>query len=200
MRLYLDPGRYFPLVLLTDREARAQRAQRRRKHFRAVTVSVRDVTHYDRERARRRMKALRLRRPRRRASCLPGGWNSRRPCPFVGCRHHLYLDVNDRTGSIKFNFPDLEVGDLPETCALDVADRGGQTLEEVAELTNRTRERVRQVEQRALAVLGAILSDAGITAADLADAPPETEPPATSSGRGAGPRHQLGHLGARGPA
>ena len=50
------------------------------------------------------------------------------------------------------------------------------------------------------AVLGAILSDAGITAADLADAPPETEPPATSSGRGAGPRHQLGHLGARGPA
>ena len=65
---------------------------------------------------------------------------------------------------------------------------------------NQRRERVRQVEQRALAVLGAILSDAGITAADLADAPPETEPPATSSGRGAGPRHQLGHLGARGPA
>ena len=139
-------------------------------------------------------------RPRTRADCLPGGCNEARPCPWVSCTRHLYLDVNDRTGSIKFNFPDLEVGDLPETCALDVADRGGQTLEEVAELTNRTRERVRQVEQRALAVLGAILSDAGITAADLADAPPETEPPATSSGRGAGPRHQLGHLGARGPA
>ncbi len=139
-------------------------------------------------------------RPRTRADCLPGGCNEQRPCPWVSCAAHLYLDVNGRTGSVKLNFPHLEVGEMAETCSLDVADRGGQTLDEVAEHTNITRERSRQIEQRALAVLAAILSDAGITAADLADAPPETEPPATSSGRGAGPRHQLGHLGARGPA
>src|SRR5207237_7138764 len=30
-----------------------------------------------------------------------------RPCPYVSCKHHLYLDVNPETGSIKLNFPDL---------------------------------------------------------------------------------------------
>ena len=35
---------------------------------------------------------------------------------------------------------------MSETCALDVADRGGITLEEVGELVNLTRERIRQVE------------------------------------------------------
>jgi hypothetical protein len=126
-------------------------------------------------------------RPRTRDDCLPGGCNEQRPCPWVSCGYHLYLDTNDRTRSIKLNFPDREVGELAETCSLDVADRGGQTLEETAEHTNITRERSRQIEQRALAALAAILSDAGITAADLADATPETDP-----------RHMLGHLGARG--
>lgn len=135
-------------------------------------------------------------RPRTRADCLPGGCNEQRPCPWVSCKRHLYLDVNERTGSIKLNFPHLEVGEMTETCSLDVADRGGQTLEETADHLAITRERSRQIEQRALAVLAAILSDAGITAADLADAAPDTEPPATSSGRGAGLRRQLG---ARGP-
>jgi len=35
---------------------------------------------------------------------------------------------------------------MPATCALDVADRGGITLEEVGEILNLTRERIRQVE------------------------------------------------------
>jgi len=61
----------------------------------------------------------------------------------------LYLDVNERTGSIKLNFPDLEVWELPETCALDIADRGGITLEEVGEIMNLTRERIRQLETAA---------------------------------------------------
>ena len=159
MRLYLDPGRYFPLVLLTDREARAQRAQRRRKHFRAVTVSVRDVTHYDRERARRRMKALRLRRPRRRASCLPGGWNSRRPCPFVGCRHHLYLDVNPDNGSVTVRFPQLYPWELEETCSLDVAERGGMGIRELAPLLAVSRQGVHVQVRRAL---GGARGNAGV--------------------------------------
>jgi hypothetical protein len=85
-------------------------------------------------------------RPHRREHCegMP------RPCLFVSCSHHLYLDVDPDTGSIKFNFPLLEVWQLAETCSLDVADRGGITLEAVAALMNLTRERIRQVEVRGL--------------------------------------------------
>lgn len=82
------------------------------------------------------------RRPQTRAECASGP----RPCPFVACKHHLYLDVNPVTDSIKINFPHLEVWEMQETCALDVADRGGQTLEEVGAIMNLTRERIRQVE------------------------------------------------------
>lgn len=72
-----------------------------------------------------------------------------RPCPHARCRHHLYLNVEDR-GGIKLTFPDLEPEELTESCALDVADQGGITLEEVAVMLNITRERVRQIEVRAL--------------------------------------------------
>jgi hypothetical protein len=73
-----------------------------------------------------------------------------RPCPFVSCAHHLYLDVNPESGAIKLNFPHLEVWQMAETCSLDVADRGGITLEEVGAILNLTRERIRQVEVRGL--------------------------------------------------
>jgi hypothetical protein len=78
---------------------------------------------------------------------------------FISCKHHLYLDVNPGTGSIKLNFPDKEVWELEETCALDVADRGGITLEEVGSIMNLTRERIRQVETRGLLKLRAIADD-----------------------------------------
>jgi hypothetical protein len=85
-------------------------------------------------------------RPKARGGCT----TSQRPCPYVSCKHHLYLDVNPETGSIKLNFPDLEVWEMAETCSLDVADKGGITLEEVGEILNLTRERIRQVEVRGL--------------------------------------------------
>lgn len=85
-------------------------------------------------------------RPRTRGECPPDG----EPCPWVSCRHHLYLDVDPRTGSIKLNFPAIDPTDLAEPCALRVADRDGATLEAVGELINVTRERVRQLEERAL--------------------------------------------------
>jgi len=85
-------------------------------------------------------------RPKTRAECS----GQARPCPWVACKHHLYLDVNPRTGSIKLNFPDLEPWELEHTCALDVAEDGGHTLEEVGDITNLTRERIRQLELRGL--------------------------------------------------
>lgn len=85
-------------------------------------------------------------RPQTRAECAEGD----RPCPYVSCRHHLYLDVSPRTGAIKLNFPNLEIDDMPETCVLDIAERGGATLEEVGALMNLTRERARQIETSAL--------------------------------------------------
>ena len=90
--------------------------------------------------------AAEVERPSKRIECkgMP------RPCPFVSCKHHLYLDVNQETGSIKLNFPDLEPWQMQETCSLDVADKGGITLEEVGVILNLTRERIRQVEVRGL--------------------------------------------------
>ena len=85
-------------------------------------------------------------RPKRRSECKHGP----RPCLFVRCKYHLYLDVNPVSGSIKINFPDIYPWEMKETCSLDIADRGGITLEEVGVIMNLTRERVRQLEQSAL--------------------------------------------------
>lgn len=91
-----------------------------------------------------------LDRPRTRGECK----NGVRPCPYVGCKYHLYLDVNPGTGSIKLNFPDREPEDMIESCALDVADQGSSTLEEIGFITNLTRERIRQIEMSLGAKLG----------------------------------------------
>lgn len=77
-----------------------------------------------------------------------------RPCLYVSCRHHLYLDVNEDTGSVKINFPDKEIWELEETCALDVAETGGVTLEEAGAIMNLTRERIRQIEISGMRKLG----------------------------------------------
>jgi hypothetical protein len=85
-------------------------------------------------------------RPKSRADCV----NGPRPCVFISCKYNLFVDVNPRTGSVKLNFPDKEIWELKDSCALDVADRGGVTLEEVGDIMNLTRERVRQIETRGL--------------------------------------------------
>lgn len=97
------------------------------------------------------MRSMDQLRPKTRAECI----NGPRPCLFVSCKHNLYLDVNPETGSIKLNFPDKEIWELEHTCALDVAEKGGITLEEVGAIMNLTRERIRQVETRGLLKLRA---------------------------------------------
>lgn len=85
-------------------------------------------------------------RPKTRGDCAGG----ERPCPWVSCRHHLYLEVK-KNGNLVLLHPDKAPDEIPETCSLDVADRGEHALEEVGEYTNVTRERVRQIEAEALA-------------------------------------------------
>lgn len=82
-------------------------------------------------------------------------------CPFVSCKHHLYLDVNPN-GSITLNFPHLAVDELEETCALNVADRTALTLQSVGDLMNLTRERARQIELRGMMKMKPGLVDAGV--------------------------------------
>lgn len=132
---------------------REQRRSRRKRAVRARTISVKRMTKRELELGRLLYPdAEDVERPLARADCVEGA----RPCPFVSCTHHLYLDVSARTGAIKVNFPDLDVWEMTETCALDVADRGGTTLEEVGAIMNLTRERIRQVEVKGLAKLAAL--------------------------------------------
>jgi len=106
-------------------------------------------------------------RPRSRADCRDNGL---RPCPFVGCRHNLYADINLETGAIIIARPDLEPHEMEHSCVLDLVDGildgveaqrskaadgpvWSFTLEVVAVLLNLTRERARQIEKEALAKL-----------------------------------------------
>lgn len=114
-------------------------------------------------------------RPTTRGDCA----EAQRPCPWVSCRYHLLLDVGpcgslrvspQATGSRKRTlqpwegaeaverFEDQAVDHLDsigETCALDVADGGGASLEEIGDLLGVSKERVRQVQEGALGRLRA---------------------------------------------
>ena len=158
-----------PAPTATAADRGRPRAGRRRRHAPVTREQRRSRRKRDDPRAHDQRQAHDEARARARAACstprsttieaprrAPSASNGERPCPFVSCKHHLYLDVSARTGAIKLNFPDLEVWEMTETCALDVADRGGTTLEEVGAIMNLTRERIRQVEVKGLAKLEAL--------------------------------------------
>jgi len=125
---------------------RDKRRSRRKRAVRARSISTLRLAKSELEAGRQEYPDEGRVRPERRNECQ----NEPRPCPYVSCRYHLYLDVSPKTGSIKLNFPDLEVWELGESCALDVAERGGVSVEDLGGLLNVTRERVRQLEIRAL--------------------------------------------------
>ena len=136
--------------LSTDEEEVDELGRRRRRsRARARTISIRRLSKAELNRGRALYPEEDYWRPASRGECA----QMERPCPFVSCKYHLYIDVHPVRGSIKINFPDVEVWEMTDTCALDIADRGGITLEEVGEIMNLTRERVRQVETQGLAKL-----------------------------------------------
>jgi DNA-directed RNA polymerase sigma subunit (sigma70/sigma32) len=61
---------------------------------------------------------------------------------------------------------------MPVTCALDIADAGSSSQEEVGALMNLTRERIRQIELSALTKLRA-LDQSTLLRLDLDDAAPD---------------------------
>lgn len=90
------------------------------------------------------------------------------PCPYVSCRHHLFLDV-DRDGEIRFvqeepfdedGAPRLD--EMAATCALEVADQENVTLDIVARIFGISGERVRQVEERSLEHVRVKLAQLGV--------------------------------------
>lgn len=97
-------------------------------------------------------------RPRTRGDCAGG----LRPCPWVGCRYHLASDYRPASRDVTIRrrivgergCSDAHAADLvlqmAQTCALDVADDGPTTLEVTGSLFELTRERVRQLEEKAL--------------------------------------------------
>lgn len=99
-------------------------------------------------------------RPRTRGDCQDGP----RPCPWVGCRWHLLWERRDLAwlrgvGNGSRYVPPRPRTDeellqvleqLPETCALDVADRGPLMLAEVGQVLGLVRERVRQIQEKVL--------------------------------------------------
>jgi Sigma-70, region 4 len=140
--------------------SRKVRRRSRRTRPRSKTIAMKRLTREELRLGALLNPPVDIPRPNTRSQCE----NDIRPCPWVACKHHLYLDVNPETGSIKINFPDLEPWEMNETCALDVADRAGITLEEVGEIMNLTRERIRQVEVRGLLKLKMASSFEGFTA------------------------------------
>jgi len=100
MKTNLDEKFQLPLPLSRD-----QRRSKRPDRPRSKSVSVYRMSRAELDRGRQEYpEETKHLRPRTRADCK----DAPRPCPFVSCKHHLYLDVSPRTGAIKMNFPDID--------------------------------------------------------------------------------------------
>jgi hypothetical protein len=76
------------------------------------------------------------------------------PCPHAMCRFNLTNERRDNRGAKP---AEIHLPVVREACALEAAEQGGMTLEEIATRLSLTRERVRQIELGALKKLWARL-------------------------------------------
>lgn len=126
---------------------RAPPKAKKSKGHRSATVSIVRLSKRELARGRALYPESEYDRPKTRGDCLHGAL-AIRPCPFVSCSQHLYLDVNEDNGNIQLNFPEREVWQVPHTCALDLADRGGITHRELGEILGLTTEYAHTLEKR----------------------------------------------------
>lgn len=92
--------------------------------------------------------------PTCRSQCRDGP----RPCPWVACRFHLLLDVTE-DGRLKQNhgFDEHDAQSIadalqlmPQTCSLDVADRGPHRQQEIGDALGLTKQSIELMELRAI--------------------------------------------------
>src|SRR5262245_64087575 len=83
--------------------SRKVRRRRRRTRPRSKTIAMKRLTREELRIGALMYPPVDIPRPTTRSECR----EEARPCPWVACKHHLYLDINPETGSIKINFPDL---------------------------------------------------------------------------------------------
>ena len=93
------------------------------------------------------------------------------PCPWIGCRHHLWVEASRSRDKSRRNGRRLDLElcptQLQQTCAVDVAMLGELTLAAVGNLFGVTRERIRMIELRAAARFAASARELGHDPADL---------------------------------
>lgn len=131
------------------------------------TISIRQMLAKPVELTKEERLALAVNeRPRFRRDCQPERgerpagrlrvWRDGQACPWVSCRFHLAIAINPVKGGMKElrNWQDGQ-----PVCVLDLAEEGGITLDRVGYLEGITRERVRQIEVRALLKLHQLLDD-----------------------------------------
>jgi hypothetical protein len=85
-------------------------------------------------------------------SCTGG----QHPCPWVSCPSHLKLTLTEG-GTLQDNHPGVDVDEMEETCAEDVARKGGASATRVGQLLGIKRGRVGQIERKFKARLRPLL-------------------------------------------
>lgn len=88
--------------------------------------------------------------PKTRGECL----NGPRPCPHLACKYNLSLDLVKNPANVDSDYVRIVINkvswDTGLNCVLDIADGGRMSLEDIGFLWGITRERVRQIEDRAI--------------------------------------------------
>jgi hypothetical protein len=100
-------------------------------------------------------------RPKTFAQCAQAQLGTKaNPCPWLSCKYHLAIHahrnlVQIRAHSAVCDDGAIDVRKMRATCALRVAESGGQTLRQVGERLGRVSESVRQIQNSALRKLAA---------------------------------------------